>query len=198
MARREIGLMGYIGEAVVEQWLRIKYQSDDYEVVSQIIPSGISRRGGGYLDFGVVRRGENTVEAVYEVKSQDYIPDKDFSINKALSHIWNHNGPPLEFSTQDRKTYKSCQDTTAFLVLLVGPNEDGRQKIGAENLGNIILFEDVWRDLGNSLSRKELLEVLLGVLEEDVEKVLKILHCPKNGKRVTKEFTEIRRRQANE
>ena len=48
MARREIGLMGYIGEAVIEQWLRVKYQSDDYEAVSQIALAdrGFSIKGG--------------------------------------------------------------------------------------------------------------------------------------------------------
>ena len=196
MARQEIGLMGYIGETVVEQWLRIKYQSDDYEIVAQIAPSdrGFSIRGGGYLDFGVVRRRDSTIKAIYEVKSQDYILGRDFPINKALSYIWDYNGPPLEFSTQDGSAYKGCQDTTAFLVLLVGPNEYGRRKIGAKNLENVILFEDVWKALGNSFSR----EKLFGNLKRDVEKVIEILHRPENGKRVTKEFKAIRRRQANE
>ena len=98
MPKREIDLMGYIGEAVVEQWLRKTYQLPGDSIVFQIMPVGVSRRGGGYLDFGVVRN--RFIEAIYEVKSQDYILGRDFPLNAALSYIWNNTGQELEFVTQ--------------------------------------------------------------------------------------------------
>ena len=57
--------MGYVGEAVVCQWLRHKYPAEDgYEVVSQVRPLGVRATGGSYLDFGVVRGTE--LIALYE------------------------------------------------------------------------------------------------------------------------------------
>jgi hypothetical protein len=186
MPKREIGLMGYIGEAIVEQWLRWKYPPIEYNVVAQIIPSGISRAGGGYLDFGVI--GDGAVVAVYEVKSQDYILGKDFAINKALLHIWNREGRQVDFETQEGTKYAGHPDIGAFLVLLVAPNNDGLQKIGMKNLPRLILFQDIWSELGEAFS----LESAIAGVREDAAKVVAILRRPSAGKRVTKTFLKLR------
>lgn len=186
MPKREIGLMGYVGEAVVEQWLRHKYPTSEYKVVAQIIPSEVPKVGGGYLDFGVIRK--NVVEAVYEVKSQDYIWGRDSTVNKALLHIWNKKGQLLDFETQEGDKYAGCLNTGAFLVLLVGPNEEGMQKIGEKNLRHIILFQDVWNNLENEFC----LENLIANFREDVVKVISTLKQPNCGKHITKSFLELR------
>ena len=75
-----MGLMGYVGGAVVCQWLRHRCPAEDgYEVVSQVRPLGVRATGGPYLDFGVVKGTE--LIALYEVKSQDHVLDKSFELN---------------------------------------------------------------------------------------------------------------------
>jgi hypothetical protein len=155
-------------------------------VVRQIIPTEISRRGGGYLDFGVIRNG--VVEAVYEVKSQDYVLGKDFAINKALLHIWNLGTQSIDFETQEGGKYRSHPNIRAFLVLLVAPNKDGLQKIGMKNLYNIILFQDIWGEFREKCA----LERAIANVSEDAKKVVEILKHPTAGKLVTRSFLELR------
>lgn len=189
MTKREIALMGYIGEAVVEQWLHYRYPAPEHQVVAQIIPSAVSQSGGGYLDFGIIRNG--VVEAVYEVKSQDYIFDKSSpSINKALAYIWDEEKRPLKFKTQDREELLGSLDTQAFLVLLAAPNPDGIQRIGRNNLRYIVLFQDIWAELENKFD----IEALRANFEADAKKVISILRQPSQGKLFTPFFLELRAR----
>ena len=104
MPKRETGLMGYVGETVVKQWLKLKYSKKQYEIIEQIIPVSISAQGGGYLDFGVRRISDNSIVAVYEVKSQDFILGKDFKLNNALDHLWNSKKVEQEFNLDNQIT----------------------------------------------------------------------------------------------
>lgn len=52
-------IRGYIGESIVRQWLEIKYpEKDGFEIVEEILPSGVPKSGGPYLDFGVIKDGK--------------------------------------------------------------------------------------------------------------------------------------------
>lgn len=184
MPRREMGLMGYVGEAVVAHWLQHMYPSA--QIISQIIPTGVPKKGGAYLDFGVINNGH--VEAVYEVKSQDYIFDKAFAINQALQFMWNNPERILEFQTQEGKMYSGVPSTKAYIILLVGPNETGIQRIGTNNLKNVILFENIWNDIEET----NIPEIIMRDIQIDVEKVLAILKSPVNGRRITPLFKLFR------
>ena len=72
--------------------------------------------------------GNEIVEAVYEVKSQDYILDKGFKINEALLEIWNNKQFIRSFVTQDGKEYMSTSQIEGHLILFVGPNDYGIKK----------------------------------------------------------------------
>lgn len=119
MAKRTIDLRGYIGEAIVRQWLHYRYpEAEGYEIKYQILPSGIDRSGGPYLDFGILKDG--LLEYVYEVKTQDYKLDK---LNKALKYIWENQGDLSTFEVQnDPKKYPVSPNFEAILILLVQPN----------------------------------------------------------------------------
>jgi hypothetical protein len=55
MAEMDVGLRGFIGEIVAQYRLEKKYdEQSGYAVVRQIIPEEVDKRGGGYLDFGVI------------------------------------------------------------------------------------------------------------------------------------------------
>ncbi|MBM3241807.1 hypothetical protein FJZ31_36510 [Candidatus Poribacteria bacterium] len=192
MPKREIGLMGYIGEAVVEQWLKSKYPENlGYKVLSQAIPNDVLKEGGGYLDFCVIKN--DVAHSIYEVKSQDYIWGKDSNLNRALKHIWQHPAKISSIFVQGDKSYKVDKSFRAYLILLVGPNESGINKFGG-NIKNVILFSDIWKDLNNSLDTK----MLMKNITTDISKVMKILKNPTQGKRVTKKFLELRRQLNNE
>jgi hypothetical protein len=179
--------MGYVGEAVVCQWLRHKYPAEDgYEVVSQVKPLGVRAKGGPYLDFGVVK-GSNLI-ALYEVKSQDYILDKSFNLNSSLLYAWSHRGEALEFASQDGRTFRGSTETEAYLVLLVGPNEGAIANIGEANLPNILLFSELWADTGWDVDR----DGLLAEIAEDIPKVLGILKSPTQGKLINKRFLAMK------
>lgn len=187
MPRREIGLMGYVGEAVVAYWLRRHFPSREFEISGQVRPAAVPAKGGPYLDFGVLRNG--AVEAVFEVKSQDYIFNG--GVNRSLRFLWKHRGEMVEFVFQDGHRAVGHGRTEAYLVLLVPPNEYGIRDIGKENLGNVVLFEDMWGALGGEPVSKSLLaEQLL----EDTEKVLAILHSPNQGGSLREEFLRLRGR----
>lgn len=181
--------MGYVGEAVVGQWLRHKYPREEgYAVVSQVRPVGVPAKGGPYLDFGVVKGGELIV--LYEVKSQDYIIDKSFKLNLSLLHVWSHRGEALEFVSQDGLGFQGLPDTEAYVVLLVGPNEGAIANIGNENLSNIVLFSEIWEDDGWELDPNG----LMAEIKEDIPKVISILKAPTQGKIINKRFLESKSR----
>lgn len=187
MPKREMGLMGYVGEAVVCQWLRHKYRAnEDRQVVSQVRPLGVRATGGPYLDFGIVR-GSDLI-ALYEVKSQDYILDKSFNLNSSLLYVWSHRGEALEFASQDGRTFRGSTETEAYLVLLVGPNEGAIANIGSENLSNVLLFSEIWTDTAWKMDWG----ALLAEIGEDIPKVLRILKSPTQGKLINKRFLDLK------
>jgi hypothetical protein len=182
-----MGLMGYVGEAVVDQWLRKKYPaSEGFRIIQQVRPAAIPASGGPYVDFAVVRG--NDLIALYEVKSQDYIIDKSFKLNDSLLYVWAQSGKELEFGSQVGQRFKGSASTEAYLVLLVGPNKDAIANIGAANLSKIILFSEIWEDLGWELDERQIFDVI----GEDVLKVLEILKRPTQGRRVKKAFLQMR------
>lgn len=189
MPKREIGLMGYIGEAVVEQWLHYKYPEDaGYVVVSQIIPETSSRKGGGYLDFGIIR--SNNVITIFEVKTQDYIFDRsEPKLNQALVDIWSNPSVHKKFLTQNGKHYFAEDDMTAYLILLAPPNKDGIQRIGKSHLKQVILFRDIWEDLSkNNFAPKQIVQYFI----EDLKKILYLLRKPTQGKTMVEPFRKQR------
>jgi hypothetical protein len=189
MPRREIGLMGYVGEAVVEQWLKkIHPWNRGFEVVCQIRPVDIPATGGPYIDFGVIK--SRYVTHLYEVKSQDYVADKDFRPNPSLRYIWDNRGRRLGFATLDGRQLDGTPKTEAYLILLAGPNRDAIANIGLENVSNILLFSEIWDELGQSFNEMKLLKAI----GEDLPKVLEILTRPTQGKRINKRFLDLKAR----
>ena len=182
MPTRETGAKGYIGEAVVEQWLQSKYP--DGRVVSQIRPYGISTQGGKHLDFGVIVDG--SVEMICEVKSQDYIADGKFlKVNSALKYIWERSAEELSYEIQgDPRRYPGSAKAKAILILLVVANSSGRQDIGFENRANVMLFEDVWAALEDSFAE----EKIVAAFRHDLGLVVDNLKNPKQGKKIREEF----------
>jgi hypothetical protein len=183
--------MGYVGEVIVDYWLRVKYPDPPYSIVYQIKPIDYPRRGGPYLDFGVIK--DEKVHAVYEVKSQDYIPDKSFVLNPALKAIWGHKNDIASFVNQDGMEFKSASDLKAYLVLLVCPNMDGVKRIGRQNLKQVILFSKVFEDLEKH-GRTDYLKYVHGTFDKDIGRVIEILKNPTQGKRIRPEF--LRQREA--
>lgn len=172
MPRREIGLRGYLGEAIVEQWLNIKCPSCTIE--SQIIPKGVDKKGGPYLDFGVIK--DNNVKEVYEVKTQDYILRKDFHINKSLIYIWNNKN--IEFNVQaNKKCFYGSDDLKAYLILLVPPNDNWLNQ-NQKYLKYVKLFSEIFNDPTFVLNKEKLYSQTKDDLEKNIEKLRK----PENGK----------------
>ncbi len=187
MPQRQIGIRGYVGEAVVKEWLDKKYpNSKGYKIVSQIMPEDMPRKGGEYLDFAVIK--ENIVNSIYEVKTQDCILDKTFPINKALLFMWENKGKNLKLITQNGEKYNSDIDTQSYLIILVPPNNDGNNNIGKNNLKNIILFNEIFREFGDSLNKVKIHNELLSDLENEIEN----LKNPTQGKTLLNEFIKMR------
>lgn len=187
MALRQIGIRGYVGEAVVKEWLDEKFpKSKGYKIVYQIMPEDVPKKGGGYLDFAVVN--EDIVNSIYEVKTQDYILDKSFHINDALMFMWNNKGKKIKMITQDKEKYTSDVDTKSYLILLVPPNNDGINNIGLNNLNNILLFEEIFEELGDSLDKAKIRIELIDDLEKEIEN----LKNPTQGKTLRDDFIKKR------
>lgn len=187
MPQRQIGIRGYVGEAVVKEWLDKKYSNlEEYKIVSQIMPNGVPKKGGGYLDFAVVK--ENIVTSIYEVKTQDYILDKTFHINKALLFMWENKGKNLELITQNREKYYSNSDTQSYLIILVPPNYDGINNVGMNNLKNIILFKEIFKELEHSFNKTKIRNELLNDFENEIEN----LKNPTQGKTLLDDFIKKR------
>ena len=187
MPRREIGLMGYVGEAFVSCWLKRQYGEPEFEVVTQVRPSKVPAKGGPYLDLAVIRG--DIVHSVFEVKSQDYIWGGDSEVNKSLDYIWSHRGEVIGYVLQDGRALRGLSRTQAYLVLLVPPNAAGIKAIGTSNLQNVLLFDDLWRVSGVASMSEE---TILGELREDVKKVFAILRKPKQGATLLNPFLDSR------
>jgi hypothetical protein len=142
--------------------------------------------GGGHLDFGVIK--DNIIFAVYEVKSQNYILGRDFVLNPALRAIWDHKRDIRSFVTRGGKEFPCSPMLEAYLVLLVGPNQDGIKEIGRQNLNHVLLFSDFLGEIDEQVCLKTIRRAVF----TDVPNVIKILQRPTEGKRVTEEFRQIR------
>lgn len=189
MPKQKIGLMGYVGERIVEQWIKNKYPPSQYETVKQIMPVDVPSKGGPYLDFGVIRKG--LVKQIYEVKSQNYI----FAgpINTALEYIWKNQDKRLQYVTLEDKDnkYQGSPVLEAYLILLVGPNRYGIKAIGRQNLRKVILFQDIWREIKGQADFGSLIENI----KEDTKAVIDILQNPSAGKEITQDFLKIRNKE---
>ncbi len=190
MPKREIGLMGYVGEAVVSQWLETRFPEPQFEILTQIMPTDIPKHGGPYLDFGIVHDG--VVVELFEVKSQDIIWEEN--VNLALRHIWEKRGELLNYVTQDGRSFKGTVDTRARLILLGPPNSKGMERIGEKNLEDVMLFEEVMDDLKDRLD----VDRLLATVADDVPRVLSILRHPSAGPRIKPEFLKRRAEVASQ
>jgi hypothetical protein len=194
MPKRAIGLRGYVGELIVEQWLCKKHHG--CKIVRQILPDGVEKVGGPYLDFGVIRGG--AVEEVYEVKAQDYILGRDTKtnkaeINKALIHIWDR-GPGGEYTVQNcANHYADSGHVRGFLILLASPNSAALAAIGQKNIDNIILFEEILHELGSDLNEAELIRIAT----DDIRQSIQDLRNPTAGKTLLEPFRSMRKK-ANE
>ena len=191
MPRRISGLMGYVGEVVVESWLKAEYPEPAYSIVYQIKPIDYDVRGGPYLDFGVIKDGK--VCAIYEVKSADYIFDG--GINGALDAVWNNPVHDRCYSTQDdpKRHIKADPDLKAYLVLLACPNDKGIAKIRRQNLKQVILFSEVFEYLEKQ-DRADYLEHVHHDFDKRIGEVIETLKNPKQGKAKKQEF--LRQREA--
>ena len=117
MVSKGIGIRGYLGEEIVRIWLeKVKYPG--CKVISQIMPTGIPKNGGPYLDFAVVK--DDKLLAVYEVKTQDY---PELSVNKAVNYFWKKQGEAIPCISQNGEEYETMAKTKTFLVLLVAPSK---------------------------------------------------------------------------
>ena len=186
MPQRFFGLIGYVGERIVRQYLEETYASDQHEIVEQIIPATVSRKGGGYLDFGVLKNGN--VEYVYEVKCQDYILDKGFQVNKALLYLWENPHSAESFYIQEEnRECRSKNFQRAYLISLSGPNKDFINKYGIHNCANIILFSEVLDRISIDVER------LSSEFQKDLQLTIGRIRRPLSGKLVNASF--IKRRE---
>jgi hypothetical protein len=193
---RITGLKGYVAEAVIEHWLRRRRQPTKCEIVRQIIPTDVDKKGGAFLDFGVIADG--LVTEVYEVKGQDYIFGKDSEVNKSLLYLWKTHGQQLEFVTQDRRLLQGTPGTKGFLVLLVPPNKDWVEKIGAANVRFVKLFREIWGDMSSKEDESELVQSILRDVAADITEVLSIFRNPTQGATLLKWFLELQQHHATE
>lgn len=184
MPKRFYGLIGYIGERIVRQYLEQKYDSEHFHIVEQVIPLNANRRGGGYLDFGVLRN--NNLDWVYEVKCQDYILDENFKLNPAIEYLWNKQNQSVDFITQDGEQYLTSNFQQAYIIALVGPNKDFIEKHGIHNCSNIILFSEI---LTEGLPVKDRILAEMGT---DLDFALEIIKHPTQGKRINAVFIKDR------
>ena len=173
MALRSFGLRGYIGELLVEYWLKHVYYLNQpgIDVISQVRPARVDPRGGPYLDIGVLQNGK--VLSVYEVKTQDYALDKHFNINKSLRHLWDNPDNNETILSQSRLEYSKHPDFKAYLVLLVPPNADGQSTL-KKNVSNILYFSDVISQIPMSDFRRHLTETLTVDAPGDLENLMEI------------------------
>jgi len=185
MPRRSIGIRGYVGELVVEQYLLSKYPpSKNYKIIKEMIPSESSRKGGGYLDLAVLL--DNKVIEIYEVKTQDFIFGKSFKINPSLAHLWNNSKELHRFCDSEGNNYDSSKNFQAFLVLLVAPNFEALKNMGIQNVKNMILFEELKLDNFLDIGK---IKSLFG---EDLREELIDIKNPKNGKQTKNYLWKLR------
>lgn len=185
MPQRFFALMGFVGERIVRQYLEETYPPDQYEIVEQIIPARVSKKGGGFLDFGVLKNGN--VEYVYEVKCQDYILGKDFQINKALLNLWeNPHSAETFYMQEENRECRAINFQRAYLVALVGPNKDFINKHGIHNCANIILFSEVLDKISVDVKR------LSSELQRDLQLTIGRIQKPLSGKLVNASFIKKR------
>ena len=179
MPERTIGIRGYVGELIVYQYLKNKFpESEGYKIIKEIIPLDFSQKGGGYLDLAVTQGDK--IRKIYEVKTQDFIFGKDFYPNPALKYIWEKH--PTKFKDSMDNHFIADKNIKAFLVVLVPPNDQACVNIGLENIKNIILFSDLNIDSFLNIQKIKLL------FQQDLEKELKSIKNPRNGKRIIKSF----------
>lgn len=176
-------LNGYVGESIVDFWLRKRFPG--HELAREVLPIGIPPVGGPTIDFGVLMN--DVVEAVYEVKTQDYTFDGKSDPGKGLSFAWSQMGCSPTFKANGR-IVQSSPSMTVKMICLRPPNAAFFAKIGNHHIKDIMLFQEVWADL-------TLDDVLLAVMERlrnDIGEILRFLSKPA-GSAQAKAFLDLRR-----
>jgi len=94
----------------------------------------------------------------------------------------------MEFASQDGRTFRGSGATETYLVLLVGPNEGAIANIGATKVPRILLFSEIWEDLGSGFNE----DGLMAEIREDIPRVLDVLRRPTQGKLINKRFLNLK------
>ena len=188
MPERLSGLKGYVGEAVTEIWLKRRFPGPEFRVIRQIMPISVDRKGGPYLDVGVAKG--SILQEVYEVKTQVYIPDKSFPVNKSLTYIWDHAGEELEYETQDGEKFTGSANTKAFFLVVCPPNRDFIDKVGTKNLQFVRLLRELWHEI--ETDDTELIDSILADMKQDVPAILQVMRDPKAGDTFLQTYFECR------
>lgn len=176
MVTENIALRGYLGEKIVKKWLEKKYP--DCDIVRQIIPiksDGSEWKGGGHLDFGVIKH--NKVKAIYEVKTQDYKIDE---MNKAWKYIKGRINEQQEFEVQndkEKRTIPADNNLLLKVVLLKGAKE------GVVDIKDIVWFKEILND--------KILDNLDKQVIDDIYKNQDILKEIKNIRNIAEKHKEI-------
>lgn len=187
---------GYLGEAIVYQWLKSKWPVEEYNIVKQIYPVGVKTKGGPYLDFGVIKKNDNSVRAIYEVKTQDYSINK---FNASLCHCWTKKIDDCIIQNNDNKP-KASLDIEIFCVVLKKPSEKAWENLRIEfksdltteteikrenrlKINNIIYFNEIISKIDNKyylceprkeLDEKEIFEEMEKEAKIDIENIIEL------------------------
>jgi len=177
MALRSIGLRGYIGELLVEYWLKeVRYANQPgTETVLQVRPAEIDPKGGPYIDIGVAQNGK--MLSVYEIKTQDYALDEHFNVNKALWHLWENPRTNETMISQNKQEYPKHTDFKAYLVLLVPPTQGGRSRL-KDYITNVIFFSEIISETDTDKFQDHLIENLTTDGRKDLKELVRI--CKKH------------------
>lgn len=186
MPERHTGLKGYLGEWIVETWLKF-VQYPGHQIWAQVRPHNLDAHGGPYLDFGVA--DENAIANVYEVKTQDYrLDDKagGSKLNKALKYVWDlidgQNGQRFRAGqdllvVQDGPTLPTSPQFNAWLVLMVPPTDTVIATYAAQR-DRILYLRDLLRELQQHLGDDRLSEMAKQRFAEDLPVVIANIEKP--------------------
>lgn len=185
MPRQEIGIRGYVGERIVEQWLRRRYPPPKYQLVEQVEFPEVSTSA---IDFGILKRGR--LEKIYEVKTQAYNFDEGM-LNKPLKKIWGNPRRKWKYKYFDGKeTQTGTEKIKAYLILLQQPSKNGQNKeIKPENFKRVAFFSDIWDGGKNNPNIRLIVKGFKRHLVSTIKALAKLKNGDKKGK---KAFLEMR------
>lgn len=173
--KKTIGIRGYLGERIVEQWLKQEFKVDNVEIVQQIIHKGYPLDGGPYLDFGVIKNKK--VIAVCEVKTQNFQIDK---INKSLCDLARKRRENLKFTIQKKGEEEVVQEGGLYsdgnlkiiLVLLKEPSKKVAKQINELGIEEFY-FEKIIKKLGIKFDIEKINGEALKDIKEEINFIKK-------------------------